>query len=61
MMISLKVTQKNSTKTVKEKVVKPQQMCQKMNNLMSLKGKRKRNITNINKVFAVMLVKNINQ
>ena len=32
-----------------------------MNNLMSLNGKRKRSMKNINKVFAVMLVKQINQ
>ena len=56
-----KVTQKNYAKTAKEKVVIAQQMRQHMNNLMSLKGKRKMNITNINKVFEVMLVKKINQ
>ena len=40
MMISKKVAQKNTAKTVKEKVVVPQQMCQQRNNLMSLKGKK---------------------
>ena len=56
-----KVTQKNYANTAKEKAVIAQQMRQQMNNLMSLKRKRKRSISNINKVFAVMLVKKINQ
>ena len=51
MMISKKVTQKNYANTAKEKVVIAQQMRQKMNNLTSLERKRKRSITNINKVF----------
>ena len=51
---------KNSAKSVKEKVVLPQQMLQSTNNFMSLKGKRQKNVTNINKVFAVMLVKMMN-
>ena len=58
MMISKKVTQKNYANTAKEKVVI---MRLQKNNLMSLKGKRKRSITNINKVFPVMLAKKINQ
>ena len=48
-LISQKVAQKNSAKTAKEKVVIPQQMLQSRNNVMSLKGKRKKNITNMNK------------
>ena len=44
-----------------ESILIPQQMRQQRNKLMGLKGKRKRNITNVNKVFAVILVKKINQ
>ena len=61
MMVSRKVAQKNCAKTAKEKVVIAQEMRQSRNNLMSLRGKRKRNITNINKVFTVKLVKKMNQ
>ena len=46
-MISKKVTQENYANTAKEKVVIAQQLRQYMNNLMTLKGKRKRSITNI--------------
>ena len=49
-LISQKVAQKDSAKTAKEKVVIPQQMLQSRNNVMSLKGKRKKNITNMNKI-----------
>ena len=49
-LISQKVAQKNSAKTAKEKVVIPLQMLQSRNNVMSLKGKRKKNITNMNKI-----------
>ena len=49
-LISQKVAQKNSAKIAKEKVVIPQQMLQSRNNVMSLKGKRKKNITNMNKI-----------
>ena len=61
MMIIKKLAKKNSAKIVKEKEAIPQQMRQQRNNLMSLKRKRKKNITNINKAFTVMLVKKINQ
>ena len=61
MMTSKKVAQENYTKTAKEKKVIAQQTRQQMTNLVSLKRKRKRNIKNIKKVFAVMLVKKINQ
>ena len=57
MMISQKVTKKNSAKTVKEKVAISQQVLQSRNNIVSLKGKRKKKILTINKVFAVMLMK----
>lgn len=49
-LISQKVAQKNSAKIAKVKVVIPQQMLQSRNNVMSLKGKRKKNITNMNKI-----------
>ena len=61
MMISKKIIQISYVNTAMEKVVIAQQMHQQMNNLMSLNGKKKRNMKNINKVFAVMLVKTINQ
>ena len=61
MIISQNVAQKKSVKKGKEKLKIPQQMLQSRNNLMSLKRKRKKSITNINKVFAVMLVKKTNQ
>ena len=48
MMISKNVPQK-----VREKVVILHQMRQQRNNFISLKRKRKRNITNISKVFAI--------
>ena len=61
MIISKDVAPKNSAKIVKEKVVISQQMLQSRNDLINSKRKRKRNITNVNKVFVVMLLKMMNQ
>ena len=61
MVIREEVSQENYANTAKEKVVISQLIRQWMKNLMSLIGKTKRSITNISKVFAMMLMKKINQ
>ena len=57
MIISKDVAPKNSGKILKEKVVISEQLLQLRDDLINSKRKRKRNITNVNKVFVVMLLK----
>ena len=57
MIISKDVAPKNSGKILKEKGVILEQLLQLGDDLINSKRKRKRNITNVNKVFVVMLLK----
>ena len=61
MMISIKVTQKEFCENSKGESSNITTNASIEEQLKEFKGKKKRNITNINKVFAAMLVKNMNQ